>query len=267
MRFSFCSFASGSSGNSYMVRTDNTVVIIDTGIAGKKIVEGLNENNIDIDDVDGILITHEHIDHVKSIRKVSKLAKNANVYASAGTIAQMKDSFPADRTVLIDCDDNGFDIGEIHIEPFELSHDSEEPIGYSLRVEDRRMTIITDTGTVTNRQKELIEDSDLLVLEANHEKNILLMGEYPYQLKQRILSNYGHLSNEASAEAITSMLKNRKKASVPFILLAHLSAETNSPGQAFLTIKNKLFDEDLFENDAYFMEVLPRKEISSVYEI
>ncbi len=267
MALRFCSFATGSSGNSYLIRTETTALVVDTGISGKRIFEGLSGNGLSPDDIDGIFITHEHTDHVQSLRTVSKKSSKASVYGSRGTLEALSGKFDESKASAIHPDDGSFVIGDIEVEPFRLSHDAAEPLGYSFTYEGRRLTIITDTGFITKKQAELIEDSDLLVLEANHERNILLMGNYPYSLKMRILGNNGHISNEDAAECLITMLRNRNKPEMPRILLAHLSRENNSPGQAFLTIKNRLFDEDFFENDSYALDVIPRDEMSEVYEV
>jgi len=134
MTFKFCSFASGSSGNCYLVSTDTTHLLIDTGITGKKIFEGLSKCGLEPDDLDGILITHEHTDHIKSVRIVSKKAVNALVYASQGTLDAVSDKISSEKSFTVDAL-SAISIGDIEVSPFTLSHDAAEPLGFSLMLE------------------------------------------------------------------------------------------------------------------------------------
>lgn len=266
MAFSFCSFASGSSGNSYLVRSDSTILLVDVGIAGKKILAGLEENGIDIEDIDGILLTHEHIDHVRSIRMIGRQAVNAMVYGSEGTFACIEDKLPKDRTHSLS-DEEYFVVGDIKVTPFHLSHDAIEPMGYTFENEGRQLTIVTDTGYVTDEILEQIDAADMLVLEANHEVNILRVGPYPFELQQRILGDEGHLSNETAGHTICQMLDSIDGSRVPKVVLAHLSQENNTPEQAFLTIKNILFEEDYYIDKDLELSVVKRDEPSPMIEI
>lgn len=266
MAFKFCSFASGSSGNCYLVSTDTTQLLIDTGITGKKIFEGLSKCGLEPDDLDGILITHEHTDHIKSVRIVSKKAVNALVYASQGTLDAVSDKISSEKSFTVDAL-SAISIGDIEVSPFTLSHDAAEPLGFSLMHEGRRITIVTDTGCITGDAFDYLVNSDLYVLEANHEKNILLMGSYPYSLKRRILGDEGHLSNESAAEIIIRALGERTKEEIPKIALAHLSRENNTPRQAYLTIKSRLMEEGYVDNRDFRMFVLERDIIGEIIKI
>jgi len=266
MAISFCSFASGSSGNCYMVRTDKTTLLIDVGITGKRVLAGLSENSVDPESIDGILITHEHIDHVRSLRMIGKKASNAEVFASAGTLNMISDKVPLERTHPLP-EEGGFLIGDIEVNPFPLSHDAADPRGYSFRYEGRQLTIVTDTGYISEEIFDKIRDANMLVLEANHEVNILRMGPYPYSLQQRILGDEGHLSNETAGKCICRMLKEREGDDVPKVELAHLSKENNSPEQAYLTIRNILFDDDLYIDRDVELNVIARDEISPLIEV
>ena len=266
MAFKFCSFASGSSGNCYLVSTDTTHLLIDTGITGKKIFEGLSKCGLEPDDLDGILITHEHTDHIKSVRIVSKKAVNALVYGSQGTLDAVSDKISSEKSFTVDAL-SAISIGDIEVSPFTLSHDAAEPLGFSLMHEGRRITIVTDTGCITGDAFDYLVNSDLYVLEANHEKNILLMGSYPYSLKRRILGDEGHLSNESAAEIIIRALGERTKEEIPKIALAHLSRENNTPRQAYLTIKSRLMEEGYVDNRDFRMFVLERDIIGEIIKI
>ena len=266
MSLYFSSFASGSSGNCYMIKSESTIILVDVGIAGKHILSGLSRHGFKAKDIDGILVTHEHVDHVRSIRMLGKKSENANIYSSGGTFEQIADRISEERTVIVSADEN-FTIGDMEILPFDLSHDAAEPLGYSVKCDGRQITIITDTGCVSDEMLEKMVESDLLVLEANNEVNILRMGSYPFSLKQRILGNEGHLSNETAANALCHVLKELKGRKVPKVMLAHLSRENNTPQHAFLTINNMLFEEDFMEGKDYEMSVIPRNEVSDLIEI
>ncbi len=296
MGLEFCSLASGSSGNCYLIRSDNTLLLVDAGITGKRIILGMEELGLDPVDIDGILLTHEHIDHVRSIRMMGRIAENATVYGTQGTFAGVEGKLPEDRSEVIP--DRDFTLGDITVRAFDISHDAIEPTGYSFTCDDRKLTIVTDTGCITGDIFEEMYDSDLLVLEANHEENILKMGDYPYPLKQRILGEKGHLSNDAAARAICSMLRRREEVDIgasraeadnerenaertadeegrsslvaaepPKVILAHLSRENNTPQQAFLTINSILFENDYFDGEHYHLSVLRRDQISPMIKV
>ena len=275
MGLRFCSFASGSTGNCYLLKTENTSLLVDVGIAGKRIIGGLDSCAVKPEQIDGILVTHEHADHIKSLRMMAKKSVNGKIYTSEGTAYSVTKKMPiiADRICVTD---NSFEVGDIEIEPFSLSHDAEDPVGFSVQSGGKRVTIITDTGVATKQMLSVAAKSDLLVLEANHEVNILHCSSYPYELKRRILSNYGHLSNDAAAEFIYEVEKLRKTGGYKTsnephrkqkILLAHLSKENNSPMQAMLTIKNRLFEEDMIAGEDYLMNALSADASTRLLEI
>lgn len=269
MTLQFCSFASSSSGNCYMVRSENTTLLVDVGIAGKHVLAGLSEKGVAPEEVNGILLTHEHVDHVKSLRMISKKAVNAGVYASKGTLSQVCDKV-SDECICPVQAQTAFEIGDIKVKPFRLSHDAAEPMSYSFCKGDKQITIVTDTGYVSEEVFDEIKEADLLVLEANHEVNILKMGAYPYSLKRRILGDEGHLSNEAAGKCLCAMLKYRgeqEKKDVPKVILAHLSKENNTPGQAYLTIRNILFEEDYYIDKDLELDVALREEVGKNVEI
>ncbi|MGF6376353.1 phosphoribosyl 1,2-cyclic phosphodiesterase [Clostridiales Family XIII bacterium PM5-7] len=266
MALHFCSFASGSSGNCYMVKSETTTILIDVGIAGKKVLAGLEEHQLDITDVDGVLITHEHIDHVRSLQMISKKATNAQVCATVGTLEKVMDKVKGNSIWTVYYEEE-FSIGDILIKPFRLSHDAAEPAGYSLIHDGKQVTIVTDTGCISPEIFAQIEQADLLVLEANHEVNILQMGAYPYPLKRRILGDHGHLSNETAAQCICRLLKSCDGKKTPSVILAHLSRENNTPKQAYLTIRNMLFEEDYYINKDVKLGIVYRDELSPLMEV
>ena len=204
---------------------------------------------------------------MKSVRMISRKAVNAKVYTTQGTANQISDRVSDEKLHIIDTE-YPFTIGDILVKPFSLSHDAAEPVGYSLLHNGRKVSIITDTGYVPEEMFDETYDSDFLVLEANHEINILKMGSYPYRLKQRILGNFGHLSNEAAGAYLCRMLKKRdENANPPRVVLAHLSSENNTPSQAYLTIRNILFEENYMIGRDLELDVIKKDEISPVMEV
>lgn len=274
MGLRFCSFASGSTGNCYLLKTENTNLLVDVGIAGKRVIEGLSSCAVKPEQIDGILVTHEHTDHIKSLRMIAKKAVNGKIYTSEGTAYSVNEKLPmlADKIRITDTA-TSFKVGDIEVEAFSLSHDAEDPVGFSVHSRGKRVTLITDTGVATKQMLSIAAKSDLLVLEANHEVNILHCSSYPYELKRRILSDHGHLSNDAAAEFIYEVDKLRKngggenKSEKQKILLAHLSKENNSPMQAMLTIKNRLFEEDMIAGEDYLMNSLSADVATRLLEI
>ncbi|MCI5687571.1 MBL fold metallo-hydrolase [Anaerovoracaceae bacterium 42-11] len=269
MAFKFCSFASGSSGNCYMARSESTTILIDVGITGKRILEGLATHDMAAEDVDGILVTHEHTDHVKSLKMLSKKATSAKVYGSAGTLSAVMEKIEGDKARAIGASER-LQIGDITVLPFGISHDAAEPLGYSLIHQGRQVTIVTDTGYISEEIFAQIVKADLLVLEANHEVNILKMGAYPYYLKRRILGDEGHLSNEAAGECLCKMLRERQEKGcmeMPQVVLAHLSRENNTPEQAYLTIRNILFEKDFYIDKDLMLDIAKRDQIGKEMEI
>ena len=267
MGLRFCSFASGSTGNCYLVRSDDTALLVDCGISGKRIVESLGACGLGPDDLSAILITHEHTDHVQSVRVMSRKASGAGIYATRGTIKAISDRVPIERFTPIRRNDS-FRIGDINIKSFGVFHDASEPVGYIFECGGRMLSVLTDTGIITDGMYESIKTSNAFILEANHEVNILRAGPYPYELQQRILSDFGHLSNVTAAEVICRILEDRKDLSdVPYVLLAHISRHNNTPYQAELTVQNILYehgymvDRDVRISTASYCEASPEIEV------
>ena len=212
MAFHFCSLASGSSGNCYIIQLGETVLILDAGIAGKRVMAGLEALNIDIADVSAILLTHEHTDHTKSIRMIARKAESAEVYGTEGTFIGIGESkLPPDRLTVIEGGED-FRIADIEVKAFNLSHDALEPVSYSFVHDGRQLTVVTDTGFVSEEIMREMEGANTLVLEANHEVNVLRVGSYPFELQERILGDKGHLSNETAARCINKIMEARKAA-------------------------------------------------------
>lgn len=264
MSFNFCSLASGSSGNCYMVRYGETVLLVDAGISGKRIFEGLQSAGASPEQLTAVLVTHEHIDHVKSLPVVTKKAPNLKVYANEQTWQNIERKVAEEKKAFFVTGED-FTIGDIKIHPFAIPHDAAEPVGFSLYAGGRQISIVTDAGYVSDEMFEEIMDADLLVLEANHEVEVLQMCNYPYQTKRRILGDRGHLSNVTAAKCICRLMETKDKARR--ILLGHLSHQNNEPELAKLTIGNILQEEEIYIGERLKMDVILRDCVSPVYEV
>mgnify|MGYP002860817980 CR=1 FL=1 len=270
MNLKICSLASGSSGNCYAVSTDETMLLVDAGISCRQI-----EKRLDyafgrcLDDVDAVLITHEHSDHIKGlpqlIKKKKQLAANRETFY--GIERALGLAAPDDRIVFKNGD--SFFIGDIEVTSFSTSHDAANPTGFAFENGGTRICIVTDTGCITPAISNQMRLSDILVLESNHDENVLRMGPYPWFLKQRILSDEGHLSNEAAANALLRVLKEEKEAAGEvksrLVLLAHLSRENNFPEMALATMSNILDAEGFSAGGRVKIRVLSRTEPSPLY--
>ena len=268
MKLAICSLASGSSGNCFLVKTENTAVLVDAGISGRQVEHGLADLGISLKDISAVLITHEHSDHIKGLKVVSK-ASGAAVYASRGTFRGIPFAEELLRTEVFRPGDE-FSIGDLAVRSFATSHDAAEPAGFSFRAEDRQISIVTDTGTVTESCLSCVKDADILVLESNHDESVLRMGRYPWFLKQRILSDSGHLSNDAAAGALLRILSEEKAQGLQkkrLVLLAHLSKENNFPEMALQTMSNILGAGGFTAGGDLQLRVLSRTEPSPLYTL
>lgn len=263
MDLTFCAIASGSSGNSYMVRSDETVLLVDVGISGKRIKEGLEKGGASLDAVDAILITHEHSDHVKSLGIMQRKCPQAAVWSNIGTFRKISGEVADGRHHTFTTGER-FLIGDIEVTPFPVSHDAAEPVGFVFEKGESKMAIVTDTGFVSDTIYEAVRGSDLLVLEANHDENVLRYCRYPFHVKQRILSDHGHLCNEAAAGLMDRLLREEDK--LPVFLLAHLSKENNTPEMALLTVRNELEASGVFAARAKSLAARGAKEAAGSLE-
>mgnify|MGYP000860838596 CR=1 FL=1 len=234
-----CSIASGSSGNCIYVGSDNTNLLVDAGISAKRIENGLNGIDIQPDTIQGILITHEHSDHISGLGILVRKYQMPvyTTYETACAIRRIKSlgDLPEESFRYIKPNE-GFQINDISIEPFSTSHDAVNPVCYTMRSEGHKVGIATDLGKYDDYIISNLTDSELLLVEANHDVNMLMAGRYPYYLKQRILGERGHLSNDTSADLISKLMNGK----LQHILLAHLSKENNYEELAYETVCSEL---------------------------
>lgn len=264
MTLKFCSFASGSSGNCYMVKNEETAILIDAGISGKRIFEGLRETKTPFEQVAAVLVTHEHIDHVKSLPIVTKRIPRLCVYANEATWECINRPVSEERRRYFKTGED-FYVGDFMIRPFHISHDAADPVGFSIYYDGRQISILTDAGHVSDAIFGEILDADLLVLEANHEKEMLLFGRYPYPLKQRILGDEGHLSNVSAGECLCRIVRERPKKR--HVLLGHLSRENNTPEVAIQAVRNTLEENSIYIGGELEVGIALRDCMSKLFEV
>ena len=264
MALKFCSLSSGSSGNCYLTGSDSTYILIDAGISAKKITDSLSSLNLAPEDISGILLTHEHSDHIKGVDVLCK-KYGLPVYANEKTYFELKDlcKYWEQIDFNLFMNDHPFSVGDLQIKAFPVFHDAADTVGFSVMHGDSKICTATDTGCITDEIINELAPADLIVLEANHDEDILKMGRYPWFLKQRILGSCGHLSNEAAGEVIAKILKQNSKQKR--FLLAHLSKENNFPEMAYQTILNILETYDIFPCEKLQIDLLARDEMSGVY--
>jgi len=265
MNLALCSLASGSSGNCYLIKSNNAAILADAGISGRQIALRLEALGLTTSDLNGVLITHEHSDHTKGLSVLAK-TKGVRIYINEATYKNAGIAIN-DENLHHFCTGEKFRIGDINVTSFHLSHDAADPVGYSFESGGKRISIVTDTGVITEEIYDCIKDSDILVLESNHDVSMLRIGPYPWFLKQRILSDKGHLSNDAAAEILKRIACEERETKIRQILLAHLSKENNFPEMALATANNTLEAEGLAPGKEFRVETLSRDSASPLYII
>ncbi len=232
----FCAFASGSSGNCTYAGSENTHILVDVGISGKRVESALNDAGLCGRDLNGILVTHEHSDHICGLGVISR-KYGIPIYATEKTIdAIMKDRSVGsiDRGLFnVIRADNKFMIGDLTINPMKISHDAADPVGYRIFYGKKKVAVCTDLGKYDEYTVDCLSGLDAVLLEANHDVKMLQLGPYPYSLKMRILGDRGHLSNENSGRLLSRILHDNMK----YVFLGHLSKENNLPELAYEAVK------------------------------
>lgn len=261
-----CSIASGSSGNCIYVGSDHTHLMVDAGISGKRIEQGLNSLELSAKDMDGILITHEHVDHVKGLGVMAR--KYAlPIYATKGTLDEIRRmgslGVIPDELYREIHPDEPFAVGDLTVKPMHISHDAADPVAYRVEGEGKSAGIVTDLGKYDDYIVDKIQGLDVLLLEANHDIHMLEVGSYPYPLKRRIMGDRGHLSNELSGKLLCRVLHDRMKA----VFLGHLSKENNYEELAYETVRLEInLGDTKYQADDFRIEVAKREQRSSVAE-
>jgi len=231
--------ASGSSGNATYLQIGQARILVDAGISTRRIQQSLVKLGTSIAELDGILITHEHRDHIYGLETLMKKF-HIPVYATAKTWDSMylRDRLPDDF-----CEElkPTMTLQDVRIEPFRISHDAADPVGYCLYGEQTKCSMVTDLGFVTEGVKQALALSDVLILESNHDVDMLTQGSYPWYLKKRILSNRGHLSNNDAGW----LLARLERKGHTHVFLAHMSRENNTPEMAENTVHDVLASQNI----------------------
>ena len=233
----FCSLYSGSSGNSLFVETQNTKLLVDAGVSCKKIENALQDIKVDPSSIDGILITHEHTDHVQGLGTLSRKF-DLPVFVNQETLDAMpkqKDKIP-DKNIKTFKISDKFEIGDLLIDPFSIPHDAANPCGFNISNDEKNISIATDIGHMTKEILKVLEPSDFVLLESNYDPEVLKCSPYPYILKSRIAGPNGHLPNELAGKTIAYLLKCNLKTA----MLGHLSKESNFPELAYKTVLDEV---------------------------
>jgi len=263
----FLSLGSGSSGNCYYLTTGNTSILIDAGIGIRVLKKTLKTYGIDIGQIDAVFVTHDHADHIKAVGNLAN-EYNKQVYATEKVHAGINSNYCmtsklTSEHIRIVQKEVSLQLGDLLITPFDVPHDSSDCVGY--RVEDGSVVfcLITDAGHVTDIMKEQVSKANYLVLEANHDEDMLMMGTYPAYLKGRIRGDKGHLCNRESAKLIaehaTPILKH--------VWLCHLSEENNHPELARKTVEGLLRSFGIIPGVDFELDILKRKSPSDLYEL
>ncbi|MGY0694637.1 MBL fold metallo-hydrolase [Virgibacillus sp. FSP13] len=237
MTLRFSVLASGSTGNAFYIESEKERLLVDAGLSGKKMDNLLSQVQVDPETLTGILVTHEHSDHIKGLGIIAR-KYNLPIYANEKTWKAMEGSI---GNISLD---QKFHFGmetvktfsDLEVESFGVSHDAAEPMFYTFRHDGKKVALVTDLGYVSERIKKTVEDADAYIFEANHDVGMLRMGRYPWNVKRRILGDSGHVSNEDSGLALTDIISNRTKR----IYLAHLSQDNNMKDLARMSVGSVL---------------------------
>lgn len=262
-----CSIASGSSGNCIYVGTDQTNLMIDAGISGKRIEQGFQEIGLQTKELKGILVTHEHSDHVSGLGVIAR-RHGIPIYTTKGTkeaILKSKSLGKIDSDLIVEIKaEEPFTLGDVSVTPVAISHDAAEPVSYIMRKGKKTIGVMTDLGKYDYQIIEKLQGIDVLLLEANHDIHMLQVGNYPYYLKQRILGDRGHLSNELSGQLLCEVLHDNFKA----VILGHLSKENNYEKLAYETVRLEItMGNNPYKGNDFPIYVAKRDSISDIIEV
>lgn len=260
MTLRFSVLASGSTGNAFYIESEKQKLLVDAGLSGKQMDRLFEKINVDPSELSGILVTHEHSDHIKGLGVLARKYR-LPVYANEKTWKAMENKIgklSVDQKFLFEMEQVKT-FGDIDVESFGVSHDAANPMFYVFHHEGRKVALVTDLGYVSERIKKTVEKADAYIFEANHDVEMLRMGRYPWSVKRRILSDSGHVSNEDSGLALADIIDNNTER----VYLAHLSLDNNMKDLARMSVGNILrergIEVELHDTDP--------KEPTALYEV
>ncbi|HDX9578411.1 TPA: MBL fold metallo-hydrolase [Bacillus pseudomycoides] len=248
MSLHFSVLASGSTGNALYVGTEREKLLVDAGLSGKAMEALFQQAELDINSISGILVTHEHSDHIKGLGVLAR-KYHLPVYANGKTWNAMEHligNIPTEQKFVFSIGEVKT-FGDIEVESFGVSHDAAEPMFYAFHHNGRKLALITDTGYVSDRMKGVIKGANAFVFESNHDVEMLRMGRYPWSVKRRILSDVGHVCNEDAALAMTDVITDETK----HIYLAHLSLDNNMKELARMSVAQVLEERGLAVGEGF----------------
>ena len=229
--------ASGSKGNSSLIICDNTKLLIDIGLSFARIKSHLELNGININDITGLLITHSHSDHIKGLKTFIK-ETDIKIYIPKDMYHELEEIVPIDRCIFIE---DIFNINDVNIELIHTSHDTDFSVGYIIEYNKKTLVYVTDTGYINRRYLKKMEDKNAYVIESNHDEAMLMDGPYPRFLKERVISDRGHLSNKTTAGYLKKIVTDNTKC----VVLAHISEKNNTIDLAYQEANDVLKDKDV----------------------
>lgn len=229
--------ASGSKGNSSLIICDNTKLLIDIGLSFARIKSHLELNGININDITGLLITHSHSDHIKGLKTFIK-ETDIKIYIPKDMYHELEEIVPIDRCIFIE---DIFNINDVNIELIHTSHDTDFSVGYIFEYKKKTLVYVTDTGYINRRYLKKMEDKNVYVIESNHDEAMLMDGPYPRFLKERVISDRGHLSNKTTAGYLKKIVTDNTKC----VVLAHISEKNNTIDLAYQEANDVLKDKDI----------------------
>ncbi len=259
----FCPLYSGSSGNALLVLADGAAILVDAGLPGRVVAEALAAAGVAPEQLSGILVTHEHSDHVKGVGILARRYR-LPVYANAGTwrgMLPLIGEIPPAQVRVFETE-RDFYLGGINVLPYKTPHDANESVGFVFQSGGSKLSILTDAGHINERMLDAVSGSGLILIESNHDVEMLKAGRYPFPLKRRILGDEGHLSNDACGAALTALYGRGVRRAV----LGHLSRENNFESLALETVRAALRASDV-PDEAFALSVAHRDRVGEIYEV
>jgi len=254
-----CVLASGSGGNSIYIESHGIALIVDQGISHKELMKRMSFRELNQKKIKGILVTHEHNDHIYGVGITSRKL-GVPIYATSGSLEKMDKILRGDEQLITIEGGVSFKIGLMEIQPFSVSHDALDPVQFCIMSGRKKIAIATDLGFVSTLVAQRIKDSNLIVIEANYDAEMLRKGSYPWELKQRINGKKGHLSNRNAADIVFNMTKN----GIPKVVLAHISKENNRSDLAEKAVR-ELFEK--YDKKLGFLLKASQNEPTPILEI